>query len=248
MKALDKILFQKINWWLLLLLPLVAFGFFPTYFGKLFQNLPSIFHIHAFFMLLWIGMAIVQPYLIKKKKTKIHKRIGKLSYFLMPVVLFTAWLMIRHSYFKFMADETIRMAKEGASLTAPQMTIHAAEYMRIGVLYWFWLGLFYVLAVINKRKMVFHATYMFAAILTLLGPTVDRFLYHVYGWMHMNPDPFIATFILIDLLLAALLFYQRRHGVDVKATAVTIMIYLAGQVIFYLLPKMMLWKFLIDPI
>lgn len=229
------------------MIPLTFLGFNPTYFSKLFGSLPSIFHIHALFMLMWIAMVIIQPWLILKKKTKLHKSIGKFSYFLMPVVLFTAWLMIRHGYFKFITDETAKLAKEGKTISTGEMFINAAEYMNIGVLYWLWLGIFYSLAVVNRKKIVAHASYMFAAILTLLGPTLDRILIPIYLDNSLPINFFIITFILIDVLLAGLLFYQWKQNLSIKATFTALIIYLAGQSVFFLLPRMYFWKIWIDP-
>jgi len=247
MNIMHRILFPKITWWLWLLIPLTFFGFNPSYFSKLFTGLPSIFHIHVLFMIMWIAMILVQPFLILKKKTKPHKAIGKLSYFLMPVVLLTTWLMIRHSYFNFITDETAKLAREGKTISANEMIINAAEYMNIGVLYWLWLGIFYTLAVINRKRIVLHATYMFAAVLTLLGPTIDRILIPLYINYNLNVNFFIVTFILIDILLAALLIYQWKKGINLKGTIAALSIYVFGQVVFFALPRMYLWRLLIDP-
>lgn len=247
MNVLNKILFPKFTWWLWLLIPLTFLGFNPSYFSKIFTGLPSIFHIHVFFMVMWIAMILIQPWLIFKKKTKLHKSIGKFSYFLMPLVLLTTWLMIRHSYFKFIADETSKFASEGKKIPADEMIINAAEYMNIGVLYWLWLAIFYSLAVINRKKIVLHATFMFAAILTLLGPTVDRILIPYFIKYNLQVNFFITTFILIDLILAALLIYQWKKGLTPKATMTALGIYIFGQAIFFMFPRMYLWKVLIDP-
>ena len=247
MKLTDKFLLPKLTWWLLLLIPLVLFGFFPTYYGKLFDKLPSIYHVHATFMSLWVIMAIVQPYLINTKKAKMHRLIGKASYFIMPVVLFTAWLMIRHSYFLFITGEADRAKTERVVVDLDKLSQDAATYMRIGVLYWLWLLVFYTLAVVNRKRLLYHSTFMLAAVLTLLGPTVDRILYHVYGWLKISPDPFIATFLLIDILLLVILIYQRRNGKSPWPVFISLAIYLVGQLIFYFLPGLGIWRILIEP-
>ncbi len=198
-------------------------------------------------MVVWIIMILVQPWLIMRKKTKLHKRIGKLSYFIMPVVLFTAWLMIRHSYFQFMADETAKVSAAAQTVTQQEMNARAAEYMSIGVLYWLWLGVFYVLAVINRKKIVAHATYMFAAILTLLGPTLDRIIIPLYVKYDLNIHFFITTFILINLLLLALVLYQFKKGTAIKPALVSLGIYIAGQLLYFFLPGRFFWNILIDP-
>lgn len=57
---MKKVLFPNITYWLLLFIPLTVIGFYPTYFSQIFASVPSIYHIHAFFMLLWIALAILK--------------------------------------------------------------------------------------------------------------------------------------------------------------------------------------------
>ncbi|MFZ1288558.1 MAG: hypothetical protein WAR79_00590 [Melioribacteraceae bacterium] len=244
MKALSKILFPHINWWLLLLLPLIFFGFYPSYFAKLFSSLPDIIHLHAFFMLLWITIAITQPFLIKKNKLKIHRIVGKISYIIMPVVFVTGYLVVRHAYYSNIVSETEKIAVVFSSPDIIAITDIAKENTAIGLLYLFWLVLFYILAVINRKKIINHATYMFAAILTLLGPTIDRILFQVYQYFGIDYNFFAenAVFLLIDLLLIALLLFQWMRGTSLKAVIISLLVYVTGQFVYHTLPKTEIWK------
>lgn len=183
---MNKVLFPAISWWLLLLIPVAFFGFYPTYFSKLTET-ATVFHLYAFFMVLWIAMAIIQPLLIKRKNTRLHRLIGKISYFIMPVVFITAWFVIRYVY----NVQIDKFREEGIAAGTPFSDIEtrskAADYIAIGIVYLGWLVVFYTMAVINRKRMLFHATYMFAAILTLLGPTADRLIYFTLtdiGWKY----------------------------------------------------------------
>ena len=245
---MNKVLFPRIFYWLMLFIPLTVAAFYPTYFSKIFTNLPSIYHVHAFFMTLWIALVIIQPYLIYKKKTKQHKLLGKLSYVLMPLVLTAAWLMTRHSYFNFIDAELDKLPAATPRTISAELRIAAGEYMRIGIVYLFLLGLFYLLAVINRKKMVYHATYMFAAALTLIGPTVDRIVIPLLIEYKVNIDVFISSFLLIDILLVTLLIYQLRKGTTIKATVTALALYITAQIIFYVFPSISIWKIIIDPI
>ncbi len=241
---MNKILFPRLAWFLLLLIPITFFGFYPSYFSKL-TGTATIFHVHAFFMILWIAMAILQPFLIIRKKTKLHRLIGKASYFIMPVVFITAWLVIRHVYHLQITRMEEANSAEGAIVKgADEIRSHAAAYIAIGVVYLAWLVIYYLLAVINRRKMLFHATYMMGAILTLLGPTLDRLLYNTwqtlgwkFGFLVQN-----AVFLLNLLLISALLIYQHRKGNSVKPAGITLAIYVAGLLIFFCLTDTQLWQ------
>jgi hypothetical protein len=244
MKAINKILFPHFNWWLLLLIPFTFFGFYSSYFAKLFSSMPDIIHLHAFFMLLWISMAITQPFLIKKNKLTIHRIVGKISYIIMPVVFVTGYFVIRHAYYSNILRETEKITGGFSSAGIIAITDIAKENTAIGLVYLFWLILFYILAVINRKKIINHATYMFAAILTLLGPTVDRILFQVYRYFGISFNLFaeVAVFLLIDLLLIALLVFQWKRGNSLNAVKVSLLIYITGQFIYFFLPKTEIWK------
>lgn len=238
---MNKVLFPGISWFLLLLIPITFFGFYPSYFSKLFTT-GTVFHVHAFFMLLWIAMAILQPFLIMRKKTKLHRLIGKASYVIMPVVFITAWLVIRHVY--HLQITRMEEANSAGVRSTDEIRSEAAAYIAIGIIYLGWLIIYYGLAVINRRKMLFHATYMFAAILTLLGPTADRLLYNSwqslgwrYGFLIQN-----AVFLLNLLLISALLVYQWRKGNSVKPAGTVLAIYVAGLLVFFFLPGTRFWQ------
>ncbi len=241
---MNKVLFPRIFLWLLLFVPLTLVGFYPTYFSQLIYGVPSIYHIHGFFMTLWIVMAVLQPYLIYRKKTKQHRVVGKASYFIMPLVILSAWFMTRYSYFNFIQAE---LAKTKLHEVTSDVRIAAGEYMRIGVLYGFLLATFYLLAVINRKRMAYHATFMFAATLTLIGPTVDRIIIPLLIQYKISIDVFLSSFLLIDALLIALLIYQYRKGTTLRPVLIALSICIAMQTVFYVFPAMKLWHLIIDP-
>lgn len=241
---MNKVVFPRIFLWLLLFIPLTLVGFYPTYFSQLIYGIPSIYHVHAFFMTLWIAMAVLQPYLIHRKKTKQHRVIGKASYFIMPLVIVSAWFMTRYSYFNFIQAE---LAKTKSHEITSELRIAAGEYMRTGVLYGFLLADFYLLAVLNRKKMVYHATFMFAATLTLIGPTVDRIIIPQLIRYKISIDVFLPSFLLIDALLFTLLIYQYRKRTTLRPVLIALSIYIAMQTVFYVFPTMKFWHLIIDP-
>ena len=207
---MNKFLFPKLAWFLVLLIPLTFFGFYPSYFSILLLPMDGIYHLHAFSMALWIAMAILQPFLIQQKKIAAHKLIGKISYGIMPLVFVTGYLVIRHTYYANLNRYTDNGTAGTPSLNSEEILTKAAASIDIGLIYFIWLVTFYLLAVINRKKVLFHATYMFTAILTILGPTVDRLIYNLthaltldYNFLAQN-----AVLIFIVLLLFSLSIYQ----------------------------------------
>lgn len=55
-------------------------------------------------MALWLIMLIAQPFLIKYKKLSWHRVLGKASYVLVPLILITAFLLIRNEYYRNLMD------------------------------------------------------------------------------------------------------------------------------------------------
>src|SRR6218665_2023980 len=85
-----KIRFDKSGYYFIALMALVFAGFWKSYFSRFFNGTNDYnfyFHFHAAMMLLWVIILIAQPLLIRKKKLGVHRIIGRLTYFLMPVML-----------------------------------------------------------------------------------------------------------------------------------------------------------------
>lgn len=243
MNATDKIMFPRYTWWLLLLVPVTFFGFYPSYFKVIGTGIPEVFHLHAAFMMLWILLAITQPLLIAWKKTRVHRFIGKISYFIMPVVFVTGYMIIRHSYQGFIHRQESQVSQGTLTMTAEGITAAANDAIIIGIVYLAWLIIFYFLGVINRKSTGAHSTYMFAATLTLLGPTVDRILFQLYQAMGRGFDYFaeLFVFVLIDILLVVLILYQKRRGRSPRPALTALVIYVLGQLGYFFLPKTALW-------
>jgi len=245
---MNKFLFPNLSWLLLLLIPFTFLGFYPSYFSKLLSPVDNIYHIHALLMVLWVALAIIQPFLIQQKKTKLHKVIGKASYLIMPLVFIAGYFVIRHTYFTNISSTMEQVAKGLSKLTPEAISAKAAAAIVVGLMYFIWLLTFYLLAVINRKKILFHATYMFAAILTILGPTVERLTYTVityFGW----PYNFIfqnGVLFSILLLLVMLIIYQRKKGNSVKPATIALSIYAAGILVLFFLPDTIAWQSFVE--
>lgn len=82
--------YKYLGYFFLLLIPLTIAGFYKTYivqFPNFKENITYFIHIHAFIASVWIGILIVQPFLIVNKKFALHRKVGKVSYIVFPLLI-----------------------------------------------------------------------------------------------------------------------------------------------------------------
>jgi len=174
--TMDKV--YRTSSYLFIAVLLMAFaGFYKTYFGLFphFEGITAALHFHAVTILVWIGILIVQPFLIRGKKLELHRLIGKLSYVVVPlVVLSTIWIM----RLAFIRNTPIA---------------HGAPDTRlIGIADLSFFVLFYLIAIYYRHKTSYHARYMAMTILPFMNPSLGRL---------GIPGPFLALIILVGLLI-----------------------------------------------
>ena len=204
---------RGIAYWYLLLIPLIGWGFYQTYFSVILAPRPSIIHVHFVLMTVWAAILVAQPMLIRYKKNSIHRTIGKISYVVMPLLLITGFLLIRFVYYRSLNDAGV---PQGIQITNSinQQLQNAADSIRIIFVYLFWLGFFYYRAVVNRKVTAVHARYMVAASLTMIGPTLERILFFSFGieyFFGVIPLESISFFIQ-DIILASLLLYDYKNS------------------------------------
>jgi len=178
----------RVGYYLVGLVFLSALGFYPTYFSKVFRtgSYSMMTHIHVIIMIIWLLIVIVQPYLIKNRKVVLHKKIGRLSYAVVPLVVITA-------------------------LCLAISRIGTNPYFDEGFLFFmplkdcFIITVCFGLALYHKNNPSLHARYMICSSLPLIEPPLVRSI------LFFGPDlpsPYWAFglgFLTIDLLLLALI-------------------------------------------
>lgn len=137
-------------------------GFYQSYFALFpkFDGLPFVMHLHAFSFLIWFTLLIVQPILIRKKRVDLHRILGKFSYFVVAVILVTILAMTKFSYHRELA------------LQKPEDEIFTT-LIRPFVDFLFFAG-FYVLAMLNTKKVFVHIAFIIASTLVIVEPAMGR--------------------------------------------------------------------------
>jgi len=187
--------FDKSGYYFLALFALVIAGFWPSYFSKFFDGTADFtfyFHFHAFLATLWILMLIAQPILIRQKKFALHRKIGKFSYILVPLI-FISIILLAHS--------TLRGPKENLGL---ELWVPFKDLMI------FTVG--YGIAIKHRKTMAIHARGMIVAGIVLIEPAFVRLvLYVFFPDSGFDARGYLAAISLVYLILIGLIIAERKQ-------------------------------------
>ncbi len=219
--------YKNVSYFFVLLLAITVFGFYKSYFGKfpVFTGLTSVHHAHALLLLLWFAMLIVQPILIYQKRFALHRLLGKVSYVLVPVIVWSMLAVIKAQYIKNLPR-------------IPQTQNIAFLYLPVSALIPF--VTLYVLAIIYLKKPALHMRYIIASAVALLGPAVGRIN---FGFTDFNTAVMFA-FALCDMVLVGLLVYEYRRGKIYRPYLVSFLICLVFHYPFPWFPNSASWQWI----
>lgn len=148
--------YQTILWLIIGLLAISFLGFYKSYFSFFprFQNTAWLVHFHAIIIFCWFAMLITQGLLAKKGNITLHKKIGKFSYVLAPLVVISFALITDYGQQRQKSPDLL-----GATIFDGGLFI-----------------LFYSLAILNRKKTDYHAQYMILSALPFINPGLGRFI------------------------------------------------------------------------
>lgn len=185
------------------------FSGFP-HFGK--EVTPAV-HAHALVQFTWVALAVAQPLAIGAGAYRAHRLLGRLSYFLAPLIVLFASAMILKEYGEHRAD--------GMSAAAA----FRAEYLSYTVLPV--LAAFYLLAIerIRRGDAGGHMRYMICTAIALSPAGFGRVL--GYFFEVRLRSAMTASLLLVDLAFLGLLLYDHARGAPPRPYAVALITYLA---------------------
>ena len=186
----EKRLQNNIGFFFIVVLLFTLLGFYPSYFIHFpkFEGVSWVYHFHAFFATLWICMLITQAFLIRRKKYQLHRKIGKASYFVIPFLLFSFFLVAKAMYIRNTQVDHLSEADALANLSKTGLP----DILYIGILYS--LGMYY------KKRTSWHLRFLSCTGLAALGPGLGRF-----AFLNFSPEVAGAT-LGITLLLVPIIW------------------------------------------
>ena len=170
--------------WILLLLAVSVLGFWTPYFSRL-TAAQGLAHVHALMMLAWIGMLVAQPMLIRSRQLAWHRRVGKASYVVVPLMIISALLLAQ-----------LRMRT-----VPPQMLPVQQFILYLGVSASLLFVVIWGLGIRYRRDTALHARFMVATALTLVDPSLARVMIF---WVPAVPPP-LYQWISFGVVYAVLL-------------------------------------------
>jgi DMSO reductase anchor subunit len=158
---------------ILMLISIIHLGFFHSYikFFPRFEDAniegrgPTSFttpmHFHGVVMMGWVFMLLLQPILIRKRKKKLHRQVGRLSYVLAPLVLLSIFLVNKGVYHK-----VSNAAGESEAVATVALIFPAFVFFAI----------LYFLAIRYRHRPALHMRFMCSTAFLFIPPALDRAL------------------------------------------------------------------------
>jgi len=168
----------------------VNWGFYRTYliFFPSFDGFKPVQHFHGAVMMTWMALLIVQPLLIRTGRISLHRLIGKLSFFIAPVVVISMYLITKFGFYKPVSPLS-HFEKVG------KLALQTGDIVQFIV--------FYCLAIINRGNTYNHMRYMIATAIMMIGPGLGRALV-IYSHVPFNTA--IDYTFYVEIALSAALF------------------------------------------
>ena len=183
-------------------------AFWPTYLSRPFTA-DTHTHLHALTATLWMLMLVAQPLAIRTKRLTLHRRLGRSSYALAPLVLMSM-VLLAHS------------KTHGLSVAQ-----NVGIYVPLSLTALFALS--YALGILMRRTVALHARFMVCTALTLIDPVLVRMMF----WVNPNPTWMYQwfTFAVTDLVFVVFI-WRERHATVGRAVFPTMLgVFVFAQVI-----------------
>lgn len=181
-------------------------------------------HYHGIATGLWILLLIVQAYLMRSGRRELHRRTGRISFVLAPLVVFSI-LTLAH----------VRLRDSGAAPSEELLYFFYLQLM-LSVLF----ALTYGLGILHRRDPQRHARYMICTALTPIDPIFARLFYFLLGID--RPLGQFLTFAMIDLILVALIWWDRHNRRRPIVFPAMLAVFVAAQVPTFFFYRQAWWQ------
>lgn len=173
--------FQVVSWLIPFLVLLSILGFNKSYFHlfPFFKETSWIVHFHVISVFCWFGLLVSQALLAKKGKFEWHHKIGSLSYVLVPIILIGFVLVTNYGRLRHKAPDLL-----GATFFDGSLFL-----------------LFYVLAMVHRKNVHSHASYMILSAIPFINPGLGRFI---------SPEVSVPIEFLLIIGLGLMALYKKR--------------------------------------
>jgi hypothetical protein len=206
-------------------------AFWPSYFSRL-ADQPSVHpHAHGLAMTAWLALLIAQASLMRAGNRALHRRLGLLSYLLVPVIVVVTLRFVHY---------TVR--------EVPELGDYGLFFLALVVLTLVTFVTLFALAMLYRKQPAVHARFMVSTLFPLFPPVTDRliarFAPSVLDWMPRIGGAEIlqvAGFAIADTILVGLVIWDwQKNGRRVFLVALAIVV--IGQAAILNAHRFAIWQ------
>jgi hypothetical protein len=207
-------------WMTVVMAAFVFGGFGITYWAPMATGtltaLPPIVHLHGILYSTWIVLLVTQASLIGVRNVALHRSMGTFGIAIATGVLLTG------------AFITVMFGR-----ATPTETPFYYDLMYLGITAVLAFGALFTLAIRRTRTPQQHRLLILFATIPLLPPGINRLYMGVFA---LTDLPVFATYLTMDVMVAALLAYDwRANGTLSKASITGAAVVLGAQIVHFLI-------------
>jgi len=206
-------------------------AFWPSYFSRL-ADQPSVHHhAHGLAMTAWLVLLVAQASLMRAGNRALHRRLGLLSYLLVPVIVVVTLRFVHY---------TLR--------EVPELGDYGLFFLALVVLTLVTFVTLFALAMVYRKQPAVHARLMVSTLFPLFPPVTDRliarFMPSIIDLMPRIGGAEIlqcAGFAIADTILVGLVIWDgQKNGRRVFLVALAIVV--VGQAAILNAHRFELWQ------
>jgi hypothetical protein len=218
--------FRNVVFWFLALLVILVAGFWNSYFSVIFQPMHATHHFHGIAMLAWVLLLITQAALVRSRRLDVHRKTGRISYVLAPLVVVSGVAVNLHF-----------VARVPEPLNAQVLSLHWFGYFLAGL-----FAILYVLAMIHRREFALHARYMIATALVFLVPGLSRAFFNIVEPAGLPSLGFYETQIFVGVLGIGCVAWDWMKGQIRAPFVVFSLAWCLNLLVWHLIPHWEAWR------
>jgi uncharacterized membrane protein YozB (DUF420 family) len=222
-------IYQRPHWPLILLLPVTLIAFWPGYLTQL-DDSPWQVHFHGITGFAWFLLLIGQSVLASQRRFDLHRRLGKVTYVLAPLVLLGGFMVLYTMAARLNGDSTNPFFQT--------FGYRLGFIDRVGNLHF---AVVVALALIQKRDIALHSRLMLSSVIPLLYAVFSRFYDFESFWTISD-----VSFLTAELIVIALIVHDHRRGGIRYPWVLALGVLLFQHFMFRPIGDMVVWQTIFD--
>lgn len=178
----------------LLAMAVIIAGFVPSFFTKL-STTDAWHHLHGMTATAWLTLLVVQPLLYSRGKMALHRKLGKISFLLVPMLAVGGTKMIQ-------------LMIQGREHYPPLEAFRLSFLDSVSLIFFI---TFFVLAIKHVRTTALHARYLACTVILLLPPGLGRLLFNTVPAVNTFTIMLHICFAIMEIAVLLLLLDDKRR-------------------------------------